>query len=860
MTGALASASAYAQAVAGKVDLNRATLTEIEALPIPREVARDIMEYRIYRGFFDSIYELSEIDSVTPAILRTLRPLVVTMPPDRRADAQERYDASFRQVQRFLSQEGASEELADEYLDQLRDPVDVNRLNIHQLQSFQNVSPVDAVAVVRARDSAGRIDNERQLRASDGLSYWGYRNMRDYVVYEPPEKRFELHGDLQFVTFNTPYLLDEGDILREYIPSQDIEPADHDFANATAWGRLSLDGATPAVQTKVRLRGGNWKGGFLTFRDVGEDDLAETAKGFVSWQNPGGEVTEVPGVGHVLRRVDRVVAGHFRVAFGQGLVMDNTDFFLPRKTGYGWNKRPMSILGDLSRTHEFALRGVALEGHVGRFRGIGFWAQDRKDGVLNPDGTINRYIIMTPRLENADILNMGTFSDTTLLANPTRITFKNGTFGMRRDAFRETMLGGQLQARLWNGTYVGVSGYEARYDNEWDPNIETLVPSNVWDPGDQRIEDGHQDLLQARDAELFAAYDSRSLGKFRRIVGAEFQTVYENFALQGEYGKLDSNSKGGLDGLFSDAPDAYIINAYIQYSDLNLLAVWRDYDVGYDNPYARAFSQDARYEQTLLEDPFRLQNPLLSWLAESTPQMKAERGLYTSLRYRVSRNFTISGLDFDQWQRKADSQTLRRYTLRMEYAPIFPLRFRVRHRVSGRGQDVLNDVRRFSGWDTRLETRVRLSDFDELRLLYSVTNTQFVPRPRLSGRAVAEDEVRTPLGQAASPSQAVQALLTHNVNDRLMFSVSTEIYDGFLYNFEDNEFIVLDDVGIRNWFLVRTRLSDTLMMRFKLTNDRNLTRHNIDVRSFETDNGIPFDGRDTRSAQTSFRLQLDYTF
>jgi hypothetical protein len=508
---------------------------------------------------------------------------------------------------------------------------------------------------------------------------------------------------------------------------------------------------------------------------------------------------------------------------------------MPRRTGYGYNVRPKGIVGDLSRSHEFSLRGVAAQAKAGPIRGIGFFSRARKDGLVNPDGTINKYVFMQPRFTEEELGRMG------ILSNPTP-----GTFGLKRDAFRETLYGGLLQGQLWPGTYLGVSGWEARYDTAWDPNVDTIVDRT--------------DLLQARDAELYQAYDSRPLGDFRRVFGAEFQTVYQNLALQGEYGKLDSNPENGLNGLFSNAPEAYVLNAYLQYSNLNLLVLWRDYDVGYDNPYSRAFSEDARYEQTLLEDPFRLQNPLLSWLSQTTPQPKAERGIFVSARYRVTRNFTISGLDFDQWTREADGQELRRYTLRLEYSPIWPLRFRLRQRVSSRGQTNLFDVRGFQGWDTRLETRVRLSDWDEMGFLYSIANTEFVPRPRLSGRVEAEPNVRTPLGQAASPAQAIQGYLTHNVNDRLTFTVSTEIYDGFLWNYEDNEFVVLDDIGFRNWFLVRSRLSDSLIFRFKLTHDRNLTQHNIDVRDFESPAGVPFEGMDTRSAQTAFRLQLDYAF
>ncbi|HET9010270.1 MAG TPA: helix-hairpin-helix domain-containing protein, partial [Gemmatimonadaceae bacterium] len=278
--------AAAASAREARLDLNRATLQELESLPIPKEVAHDIYEHRVYRGYFTSIYDLMQIESMTPEILRTLSALVVTMPPPEKPDWVQRYEDSFRQVQNFLSQEGAREELADEYFDQLRDPVNVNRLDFFQLVGYQNVSPVDAVAIVRGRKSAGRIENDRQLRAVDGLSYWGFRNLRDYVVYDDPQERHEVHGDLQFVTFNTPYLLDDQDILLEYIPTEGKPAVAQDFESTTGWGIRRLDTASPAVLSKLRLRLGRaWKAGIMTFRDVGEEEFDETIKGYAHWEN-----------------------------------------------------------------------------------------------------------------------------------------------------------------------------------------------------------------------------------------------------------------------------------------------------------------------------------------------------------------------------------------------------------------------------------------------------------------------------------------------------------------------------------------------------------------------------------------------
>ncbi len=800
-------------AVEERLDLNSASLGEISRLPISRDLAEAIVEYREYQGYFENFFELRKVKGMTPEVMARLRSLVATLPPEARDDALQRYDKGFRQVERFLSQEGASEELADELLDQLREPSDINDMTIYELMSYQNVSPVDAVAILRNRDRLGRIEGDRQLRNAPGLSYWGYRNLRDFIVYSPPSQKREIHGDLEYLTFNTPYNRagDEQEIL---LGGQFFQQ-----------GAEVLTSPNPAVLTKLRLRlGRTLKAGVLTHRQVGEADLTETVKGYVSYRSDRRKL------GSWGSRI-KVILGNYRVAFGQGLVMDNTDFFLPRKTGYGWNKRPQTVFGDLSRTDEFALRGAALEFDLGRLHAVGFVSRDRKDAVMNGDldgdgqpDSINRYILLTPRFEQ-EVLD----------AN-------NGTFGgsIRRDAFEETIRGGNLKFSLFPGTYVGVSGYEARYDKPFDPQTTALFT--------------RPDLLQARDSELFRDYSSAGIGNFRRVVGAEFQAVYENVALQGEYAKLDASKKNDfLEGVFSAAPEAFVLNGYVQYGDFNLFALYRNYGIGFDNPYARAFSNDTRYEQTLVGDPFRLNNELLSYLEVNTPQMKPERGLFITSRYRISRRLTITGLDFDQWTRVSDGQDMRRYTLRMEYQPIFPLRFRLRQRFSSRAEQITDDVRAFKSWDTRLEARLRLSSYDEMRFLYSATSTQFAPRPRLS-EPPNNPGGDSPLPQAGSPGHALQAQFRHNVNRNLMVMFSSLVYDGFLWNFEDNEFVLLDGKGFRNWLLIRSRLSPNLLLRFKMSHDNSLSGTNIVY-----GRSVPI-GDEVRGNETAFRLQLDYTF
>ena len=146
-----------------RLDLNAASRAEIEALPIAPEIAAAIYEHRENLGYFREFFDLWKVEGMTPEVMATLRGIVATVEPPRRDEALERYDESFRQVERFLSQEGASEELADELLDALRDPQDLNDLSLYELQSFQNISPVDAVAIVKGRKRLGAIEGNFHL-------------------------------------------------------------------------------------------------------------------------------------------------------------------------------------------------------------------------------------------------------------------------------------------------------------------------------------------------------------------------------------------------------------------------------------------------------------------------------------------------------------------------------------------------------------------------------------------------------------------------------------------------------------------------------------------------------------------------
>ncbi len=795
--------AAPATPAGGLVDLNSATRAELLALPIPPEIVDRIIDYRTYVSYFHSVYDLMDIDGMTAALLARLKPLVATKPPPPADAAIERLEASYRQVQRFLGQEGANEGLVDEYIDQIREPVNLNHLDLFDLMGYQNVSPVDATAILKARKRLGGFEDARQLRQAEGLRYWAYRNLRDFVVYSdepgPGTVGREMRGSYEMRYYDTPYSIGDEEDLGGQI--------------------LNQPGENPFMTHKVRLSlTDHMRVGLLTNRNLGEPSWHETTKGFVGLRRFGGEDA-------VLKNV---VLGSYRVAFGQGLVMDNTDFVLYRKTGYGYNKRPIGVRGDLSRSQEYALFGAAAEARVGNLLGTFFVSSDRKDAILNPDGTLNSYIRLYPR---------------------PAASWLDGSL-VKLDAMQEDIFGGNVKYMLGTGTYVGFTGYEATYDRGWRADVNTLVAAT--------------ELLEPRDSEIYQGYtsvfikpdSSRTTYDFRRVYGAEFQTVWRNLALQGEYAWLQDPRRGFLGG---DLGDAWIVNGYGQWDNLNLLAIYRDYDVGFDNPYNRAFSNDTRYEQTLLDAYYRLNDDRFTYLSLFTPQPKPERGLFMDMRYRLSRQFTLTGVQYDQWERKADGMDMRRYTIRAEYQPIFNIRLRLRQRFSSRSEQLPEDVRRFRSWETRWELHALLSNYSRLKFMYMTSNVEFPPRQRLSYPPEAGD-LLSGVGTAAMPAHAFQAAYEHNVTDWIRLIASTEIYDGFLWNFEGNEFVLLDGNGYRNWFKVESRMGQRLLMQLKVTRDHNLPLTYLDLRDYGAPLGLEPEGTYVPRDQTTFRLQMDYTF
>jgi DNA uptake protein ComE-like DNA-binding protein len=829
-------------------DLNTATYQQIESLPITKKQAEAIYERLTYEGPLADIYELRELPEIDQATLLRLKPLVRVNPPSEGDQRQQRIDEAYYRIESLGTEEGTNVGLIDEWIDRLAEPMNINTATLDELMDLQNVSPVDAVAIYNYIQRIGPLQGRRDLAAVPGLSTWGYRNARNYVSYEEAYRPKQLHGYYTFRTYNTPYFYDE----ELAIPTE------------------AIINPTPDVSHKLRLvYNERFKGGVLFHRNLGEQTLYANSGDFRVPKMKWFAGVEKQRLGPL--RLDRFYIGNYQISLAQGVILENSDYFNPRYTGFGFDKRLTGIAPDLSRGHEFSLRGSAAEATWGLFHGIGFWSFGKKDAILNPDGSLNRLITLSPRIDY-DI-----YPTEQKLANGDTVTVPafEGKQSML-DAVTEMGYGGNLEFRPWPGSYVGLTFTEFLYDKPIKPDFgrpyeyaavtrsgkDTLVdiypvidPEQLDEIGDTPM---NSEILQGYRSTATSPLWSKAQGS-RRIYGFDAGTVFGNTSLQVEYGELEEN---GSFFKLGDDPKGLVALAWSQWNSLYVLGAYRNYDAGYDNPYNRGFSNYHRYKGTTYEDEFYLTDPVFAQLERNSPGPQAEQGVYLETRYQVSRPLTVVG-ELDNWQRKGDGADYYRWVAKITYRPVWPIVIRVREKLQGRSAFDWKSPTAFQTYENRLMASLYLSRFDALDLLYASGYTHFATRPRLVDEVLPTGE-HTVDGQAVSPTEAIGLQLTHNFSERLKLRGAWFIYDGFFWNFEETDFVVLDGKATRWWFSISDRVSDHLALRMKLTGEDSYPQTFVQARKNneypDPVPGVNFNGDDVQTTKLSFRVQVDYFF
>lgn len=832
----------------GPLNLNNATRAEVETLPLTPTQVNAIWERLVYEGPFKNLYEIADLPEIDAVTLMSLRSLVRIDPPKPGDDRMDKIEDAYYRIENLGTEEGTNVGLVDEWIDRMLEPMNVNEATLDELIDLQNVSPADAVAIYNQVKLQGGIRGARDLRAVPGLSSWGYRNARNYLSYDKRERSKALHGAYTFRAYDTPFFADEELAIN---PELLIDP-------------------TPDVSHKLRVTyAQDYKAGLLWHRSLGEKTAYWDVAGAQLPQYKWFAGMEKKMLGPV--RFDRVYVGEYQISLGQGVALESGDYFNPRYSGFGFDKRLTGIAPDLSRSREFTLKGAAAEASYGKWKAITFLSTQQKDAILNPDGSMNRLITLVPR-DGSDI-----YPTRQKLANGDTVTVPGfeGTQSML-DAVREVALGGELAYRPFVGTSVGVIATEFAYDRPIKPDfgqgyqmnavtdagldtVVTIYP--VIDPAERdeiadniinsEIREGHNSNV---DGSLWG--DAQGV---RRVFGLDLSTVVNNYSFQFEYAELEQT--GGVLSI-GDDPHGLVGSAHAQWNSFTLLGVYRDYSIGYDNPYSRSFANYARYNGTTYEDEFYLATESMAQLERNSAAPQAEQGVYFESRYQISRPVLLVA-EIDNWTRVADQADYYRWVGKLTYRPVWPIQLRLRQKLQGRWNSNPTQPTGFQTYENRVNLEYRLSRFDELEIMYASGYTRFTPRPRLIGEPDPTGE--SPIdAQLASPQEAVGVEVTHNFSPSLKLKTAWLMYDGFLWNFEDTEFIVVDGKSTRWWVSLTNRFSNALTARVKVTTDSPATKTFVQARDGNSyPDPVPgrsFGGDNVVNRAWSFRVQLDYLF
>ena len=140
--------------------------------------------------------------------------------------------------------------------------------------------------------------------------------------------------------------------------------------------------------------------------------------------------------------------------------MENTDYFSPRRSGYGFSKRNSGISSDLTRSSQYVFNGIAFQISSERFRFSYFISTAPRDAIINQDlESFSSLIVMQPRLD------WGINQDSTKIYSSLLSSVEEKTVGWN--------------ARLGKGAnFVGVTFYRSLYDKYLIPQpIETILGS-----------------------------------------------------------------------------------------------------------------------------------------------------------------------------------------------------------------------------------------------------------------------------------------------------------------------------------------------------------------------------------------------
>jgi len=803
-----------------KIDINNTSYNQIASLPLEKDKLDDIWLYVNSVGEINTIYDLLNVDSLDAKDIKKLKKYILINKREYNTSSNFSY-----KTDQWLASEGSSEGIAELWLDRYYDPQNINSMNYDDLSSLPNFSPMDVVAVLK-QQQRGEISGTFQLKNSPGISYYGYKNLLDFIKYSDTDNsKINIRYTSMVRSIPSSSSLDEDEIPVDFIQS-----------------------SNPETLTKLLIGYKNYNFGVLRYNHIGEPSNVYTDKAFLSLEK----------INFPFFRLDKLIIGNFTAAYGQGVVFESTDFYQPRRSGYKFSKRQTGISTDFTRSTQFVLSGLAAQFSTSKIRLSMFLSNgfpkdnNMRDAVINADGSFSSLITMNPRL------GYGYSNNELNKINENLI-----------NSLEEWTYGINLRYSPNVTTNFGMTFYESLYDRVLNPQVVETIIGGDGDVDGLGVDISDYDdysgdvyylnyMSNSADPEINAMYSSSGSSpiwddarSFRRVVGYNFSKVIKNMVIQGELGQMDT------DGILLDnEPKAYVVNSYMQFNTFDFLILYRDYDIDFDNPYQRSFSEYKRYKSTIFEDPYWLEDPIYYNLYSSNAQPQAERGIYIQSRYQFHEDL-VGGIQWDSWVRKADEAQYFRIVGKLEWRPLFNYRVYFRYKWQARGAFDIAHPSPYFTKEARIRFKLRLSNYNSMELLYSWNYTTFSPRPRLTGSSNVFDQ-EMHIGDIGTPDGSIGFSFEHNFDKNMKLKTGFVYAEGFMWYIEDNDFRLFDTNNglVHSWVSFNFKPNPLLAVKLKVSHSSD--HYSTTIVGGHLNDGSWIENPYVINENFNYRIQIDY--
>lgn len=694
-----------------KLDINNSSLDEIKQIEnMPSAAAENLYDYIIEKGGLKSIYELLDIKGIDLNLFNNIKDKIAVYPVKH--DKLEYSQQVIRTIQELIDEENLPQNVVDYLEDMILNPININKLSFDDLIKIPNLPPQDASAIIRHLKTRGEIQSFRQLRGVRDLSNYGLLTVKKYVDYSDDSEMLN-----KPLSFN----------LKQKFTADNMTDASYRFIN------------------RFRINYENYQFGFLQ-----EKDRAETIKD--SLLKFSIEINDK-------LYFNKIVLGNFKISEGLGLAIDSTDgrdndFF--NDPGDIFSTRQLyrinGLFSDVTTTEEYGLFGAAVQKKINNFILYGYYSSDKKDGILNPDGSINYYYYSTLDDKNYN------------------------------DKFTEKIVGGYakyyLPLDIFLGSHIGFGGMRINYDKEFHPDWTNLFDTNS---------------VTVTDADYLNSFK----GKTRNIQNIDFQILWNRFGLFGELAHL------------ANAGSAHNLGLRYDSNRGNYLFLWRNYNSLYDNPYARGFAEGyGRFDGTILSYDYKFKNVDLNndnindYYFISNAEMKSEAGYYIQAnQVKLNKYLKITNAYYDNWDYfKYDSSSKNTYRTNndrfqgeIEIQPFLNFAIRLKHKIQRKYIDIGESKTNES--TIRLINKINRDSYLNLESRYSKNvNSSGV---KIDGNYYGMD-------------------YDYKFSSRLSLKTSFYIWnsDGFqLWNIEDNSIDFMEGDGHKLLFILTNYLSDNLQLK-----------------------------------------------